>query len=150
MKIIDYFESKNKQYWLQKIAECDWSGGKFLHTLLSDGTFFDTVGEGSKLLLLTDCDNLLSFCTYAKMDDVQPTNLTPWVGFVYTFPQYRGNRLIAKLFDTIAVIAKAQGSDKAYISTNHTGLYEKYGCEYLTTMKDVHGEDTKVYVKNFR
>lgn len=47
------------------------------------------MGEKSRVMLLVDGDDLISFCTYAEKDDIQPTELTPWIGFVYTFPQYR-------------------------------------------------------------
>ena len=36
---------------------------------------------------------------------------------------------------------------KVYISTNYIGLYEKYGCEYSTQMKDMDGETSRIYVK---
>ena len=36
----------------------------------------------------------ISFCTYAEKDDIQPTALTPWIGFVYTFPNIGGNATI--------------------------------------------------------
>ena len=32
-----------------------------------------------------------------------------------------------------------------YISTGETGLYEKYGYQFWKIMKDVHGEDSRVY-----
>ena len=31
-------------------------------------------------MLLTDGDELVSYCTYVKKDDIQPTDLTPWMG----------------------------------------------------------------------
>ena len=34
-----------------------------------------------------------------------------------------------------------------YISTNHIGLYEKYGYEFFQMMKDVGWEDSRVYRK---
>lgn len=42
--------------------------------------FKDTVGEKSKVLMLVNRDELISFCTYAELDDIQPTELTPWIG----------------------------------------------------------------------
>ena len=36
---------------------------------------------------------------------------------------------------------------EVYISTNEVGLYEKYGCEFKTEMKDMYGEPSRVYVK---
>ena len=32
-----------------------------------------------------------------------------------------------------------------YISTGEVGLYEKYGYSFWKTMKDMHGEDSRVY-----
>ena len=149
MKVINFFESDRQAHWLGEIAKCDWGAGVLLHNLLSRGAFFDAVGEGSRVLLLTDGDELVSFCTYAQKDDIQPTELTPWMGFVYTFPQYRGRRCVGYLFAEIERLAKQEHIAKVYISTNHIGLYEKYGCEYFTQMQDMDGETSRVYVKRF-
>lgn len=89
-----------------------------------------------------------SFCTYAEKDDIQPTKLTPWMGFVYTFPEYRGHRYVGKLFSEIEKLAKAENVHDIFISTNHTGLYEKYGCEFFKVMNDMEGEPSRVYKKH--
>ena len=99
------------------------------------------------MLLLIDGDELISFCTYAQKDDIQPTELTPWVGFIYTFPEHRGHRYIGLLFEEIERLAKEEHITEVYISTNHIGLYEKYGCEYRTQMKDMDGELSRIYIK---
>ena len=52
---------------------------------------------------------------------------TPWVGFVYTFPAFRGKRHMGQLLDHAAVLARLEGKEAIYISTGETGLYEKYG-----------------------
>lgn len=99
------------------------------------------------MLLLTDGDELISFCTYAQKDDIQPTELTPWMGFVYTFPEHRGHRYIGSLFEEIERIAKKEHTSEVYISTNRIGLYEKYGCDYKTQMNDMNGELSRIYMK---
>ncbi len=147
MKVNSFYESDKQKHWLKEIKKSDWGAGQFLYELLNSGTFFDAVGEGSKVLLLTDGDELISFCTYAKKDDIQPTDLTPWMGFVYTFPKHRGHRYVGYLFDEITRIAKEKCISEVYISTNHNGLYEKYGCEFKTQMNDMDGEPSKIYVK---
>ena len=105
------------------------------------------MGKKSKVLLLTDGEELISYCTYAEKDDIQPTELTPWMGFVYTFPEHRGHRYVGLLFDEIERLAKEDGIQEVYISTNHIGLYEKYDCEFRTELKDMDGELSRVYVK---
>ncbi|MBQ7817682.1 MAG: GNAT family N-acetyltransferase [Oscillospiraceae bacterium] len=147
MRVINFFESDRQAHWLEEIGRSDWGAGAFLHSLIKEGNFFDAVGEGSRVLLLTDGDELISYCTYAQKDDIQPTDLTPWMGFVYTFPEHRGHRYVGMIFDEIVRLAKEEGVGEVYISTNHTGLYEKYGCVYKTQMNDMDGEPSKVYVK---
>lgn len=148
MQVIDYDSCGRQAYWLEQIQKSDWGAGQFLYRLLRENRFGDAVGEGSRVLLLVDGDALVSFCTYAEKDDIQPTGLTPWVGFVYTFPQYRGHRYVGKLFEKIGQLARAEQATDVYISTNHTGLYEKYGCEFYQMMTDMHGEPSRVYKKH--
>lgn len=147
MEIIGYYSSDNKGHWLSEIKKSEWSAGQFLYKLLKDGTFYDTVGEGSDVLMLTDGEKLISFCTLAEKDDIQPTELTPWIGFVYTFPQYRGHRFSGRLLSYAEEKAKSQGAESVYISTNHIGLYEKFGYEFYEAMKDIDGEASRVYIK---
>lgn len=147
MRVINYFDSDRKEHWLNEINRSDWRAASYLHELLKRGTFFDVVGEESKVLLLTDGDELISFCTYARKDDIQSTELTPWMGFVYTFPEHRGHRYVGLLMDEVERLAINEGMLNVYISTDHIGLYEKYGCEFVTEMKDMNGELSRVYVK---
>ena len=147
MKVINFFESDRKEHWLDELKRSDRGAAQFLHGLLSKGTFFDAVGNASRVLMPVDGDELISFCTFAEKDDIQPTDLTPWVGFVYTFPEHRGHRYVGLLFYEIKRIAKDENVSEVYISTDHVGLYEKYGCEYRTQMNDIGGKPSNVYVK---
>ena len=146
MRVIEYFNAENKELWLSKIASSDWGAGQYLAYLIKENKLFDLVGK-AKVLMLIDDENLVSFCTLAEKDDVQPTELTPWIGWIYTFPAYRGNRLAGELLSNAEELAKQDGATHTYISTNHIGLYEKYGYEFFTMAKDVEGEDTRVYRK---
>ncbi len=120
-----------------------------MHELLSKGVFFKTLGERSKALLLTEGDELISFCIYAQRDDIWPTDLSPWMGFVFTFPEHRGHHFVGLLFEEVERRARRDGFPEVYISTGHTGLYEKYGCEFKTMMKEWEGKMSRVYVKKF-
>ncbi len=148
MRVINYFESNRQSHWLNEIKRGDWGAARFLYELLRKETFFDAAGEKSKVLLLTDGDELISFCTYAEKDDIQPTDLTPWMGFVYTFPEHRGHHYVGLLMEEVERLAVKEGVSEVYISTNHIGLYEKYGCKFKTEMNDMNGKPSRVYVKN--
>ena len=148
MKIIEYFGADDKEYWLSKIKESDWGAGQYLYELLKNQKLKQFVGENTKVLMLVDGEDLVSFCTFAEKDDIQPTDLTPWIGWVYTFPNYRGNHYAGKLLSHAETLAKEARIKNIYISTNHTGLYEKYGYEFFEIMKDINGEDTRVYIRH--
>ena len=68
MKIIDFYASDDKEHWLSEIQKSDWSAGKYLYELLRDKKLKGLCGESTKVLLLVDNSELLSFCTYAVKD----------------------------------------------------------------------------------
>ena len=146
MEIIDFYASDNQDHWLSEIQKSDWSAGKYLYELLRDQKLKELCGGSTKVLLLVDYGKLLAFCTYAEQDDIREPSLTPWVGFVYTFPGCRGKRRVGKLLEYAYMLAKKDGHEHIYISTGETGLYEKYGYRFWKNMKDVSGEDSRVYI----
>lgn len=145
MQIIEYFESNNKEHWLNEINKCEWDGGKFLYYLLNENKFRELCGKTAKILLLTQDNNLISFCSYADQDDIADPSIKPWVGFVYTYPQYRGKKRIGKLLEYAYILAKQDSYKHIYISTNATGLYEKFGYSFWNIMEDIHGCDSRIY-----
>ncbi len=148
MTEVKIFDSmKNKEYWLNKIKQSDWGAGQFLYQLLSEGRLKKLCGDKTEVLMAVEGEEILAFCTYAEMDDVQPTDLTPWIGFVYTYPEHRGNRYAGLLLKHAEELAAEEGKEYVYISTNHIGLYEKYGYEFWEMQKDINGEGTRVYRK---
>ncbi len=144
MHIINYFQEKRQSHWLTQIKTCDWRAGQFLAELLETNKFHQIVGENSTLLLLTDGDALVSFATYAERDCIDDPTLTPWVGFVYTYPEYRGQRRMGQLLEDIAVAAHRDGHNALYVCTDHVGLYEKYGFTFLENRVSIYGETSRV------
>lgn len=124
MELKELFSIENKDYWIEQIGKSDWSAGQFLHELLSEGRLKELCGETTRVFMLMDDENLAAFCTLAELDDVRDTELRPWIGFVYTFPQYRGHRYMGILLDAAYDAAKKDGAKQIYISTGETGLYE--------------------------
>lgn len=147
MEIKEFFASPDRNYWLEQIGKSEWEAGKLLYALLGKNQFKAMCGQTAKVYLLTDGDALVSFCTLAEKDDVRNTDLGPWIGFVFTFPQYRGYRYVGILLEHAFETAKESGAKQVYISTGETGLYEKYGYTFYQLMKDMHGGDSRVYKK---
>lgn len=148
MQVVDYFSCDRPEYWSDQIGKSDWGAGRYLYKLLSENKLKIVLGKNTKVMMLTNENELISFCTYAEKDDIQPTELTPWIGFVYTFPEYRGQRYAGYLFQEIEKLAKAEKVQDIFISTDHTGLYEKYGYEFYQMMNDINGEPSRVYRKH--
>ena len=147
MEITEFFGSDRKKHWLGQLGKCRWSAGKLLKELIETGTAEQQLGGGLKVFMLTDGDKLVSFCTFSERDDIPDCELTPWIGFVYTFPEYRGHRYAGKLIRHAENAAYKAGFRNVYISTDHTGLYEKYGYAFFETRKDMNGSDSRIYKK---
>ncbi len=148
MEIREFARERDRDYWLEKIGESGWRAGKYLHELLANNSFYRHCGTKSRLLLLTEGRELISFCTFAERDEIPDCDLTPWIGFVYTFPPYRGKRRIGRLFERAYAIAKQEGFRSLYVSTDQQGLYEQFGFSYMKTMQDAWGGDSLIYRKD--
>jgi len=148
VEIIEYFSSKNKEHWKKQIALADWRAAKFLLKLLNDVKKFDELlGCGGKLFLLVDGKTIISFVTLTHQDCIRDDNMFPWLGFLYTYPDYRGNRYGEQLLNYVEKNAKAENHANIYLGTDHIGLYEKYGYIYLETRKDYWNDETRIYCK---
>lgn len=148
MEIIRYFASENQPALRQKIAACDWSAAKFLTELLETDRFNEMLGGWGDIYLLLDGDHLVSFLTLTGLDAVRDESLTPWIGFVFTVPQYRGHRHAGKLLQFAEDVAAHMGHKTVYIATDHVGLYEKYGYAYKENQVDIWGDDMRVLYKS--
>ena len=149
MKIVDYFalDERQRASCREQIGEGDWRAARFLYGLLEKDELWKHCGRGTQLLLGLEGERLAAFCTLAERDEVDAPDMTPWIGFVYTFPEYRGRRRSGELIAHACEIARKRGEKQIYVSTDEIGLYEKYGFAFIGTMKDTRGGDTRVYTK---
>lgn len=143
MEIIDYFKSDKPEHWLAEIKKSDWRAAETLVRFIEEKTFHDNLGKGT-LLLLADGNKLVSFLTFADKDCIDDEKLSPWVGFVYTFPEHR---YVGKLIRRCEEVAAEKGVPQIYVCTDHVGLYEKYGFSYMENRVDIYGVDSRVYFK---
>lgn len=148
MQVIKYYQAENQAHWREEIGKGDWSAAELLHDWLKNDKLKQMCGDSTEVYMLTDGDKLVSFATLAPQDEIDAPELTPWIGFVYTFPAYRGHRNAGKLLAHICEVLKSAGTEKVYISTDEVGLYEKYDFTFWQTMINREGEPTRVYVKN--
>ena len=148
MEIFDYFSTEQRS-WIDKIRVCDWGAAKFLAELLEQNRFHKVLGNGS-LFIMADGEKLVSFCTLTCRDCIKDDDLFPWVGFVFTTPEYRGKRYSGEVIEAACKRALRQGFDKVYLATDHIGLYEKYGFTYMENRTDIYGEESRIYYKELQ
>lgn len=146
MRIYDFKEFGDRNEWIEKIRSCDWGAAKLLADILERDRF-DELLDG-QLFVMADGKKAVSFCTLTKRDCIEDDVLYPWIGFVFTAPEYRGNRYSGKLIEHACEAAKEQGHSKVYIATDHIGLYEKYGFTYIESRIDIYNEECRIYYKD--
>lgn len=146
MKILNLKNSNEQKMWIDRIRDCDWGAAKFLADLLEQDKFDEMVGGGS-LIIMTDEEKIASFCTLTRKDCVDDDTLFPWIGFVFTAPEYRGNRYSGELVEYACNRAKEQGFENVYIATDHIGLYEKYGFTYIESRVDISNDMSRIYCR---
>ncbi len=144
MNILELKYSSEQKQWTDRIRECDWGAAKYLADLLEQDRFYEMVGEGS-LIIMTDEEKIVSFCTLTRKDCVDDDTLFPWIGFVFTAPEYRGNRYSGKLVEYACNKVKELGFENVYVATDHIGLYEKYGFIYIESRIDMFNEISRIY-----
>ena len=147
MYLTSYFTSPNQPQLLAQLRACEWGAAKFLTELLEKEQFHHTLGAGDCYFLMAG-DQIAAFATLTDCDCVDAPELHPWCGFVYTFPAYRHQRIAGKLLHELAKIARQNGQSCVYIATDHANVYEKYGCTYLDSRRDIDGEISRIYTLN--
>ncbi|MGN0823718.1 MAG: GNAT family N-acetyltransferase [Candidatus Coproplasma sp.] len=147
MQIIEYFSCDERDKYLKQIEKCEWEPAKFMAKLLRENGLQELLGGWCKLFMLTEGDRLISFINFSARDDIAKTGLTPWLGFFYTVPEFRGNHYGKSLLDYACAFAKESGFKSVYISTEHIGLYEKFGFTFQGVESDFHGNPSRVYKK---
>ena len=145
MKITEYYKENDKEHWIKEIRKSDWRAASYLCDLLEENRLKEQYGEDIRLLLLTEGDRLLSFCTYGSKDEIDDDTMRPWIGFVYTFPEERGKRRFGELLKYIRHLAETDGYSTIFISTEEEGLYERYGFVFRGMMKNIYGDDSRIY-----
>ena len=147
IKLYSALTPDEKENYVRQMAGCDWDAGRYLAGVASDERLDETFGDGARLLLLTENDTLCAYCTLVHTDEIESEDMHPWIGFVYTFPDFRGRRYSGILIEHAVTLAKNDGEKNVYVSSEEKGLYEKYGFTFVRTMHSIHGYDTGVFIR---
>lgn len=80
-------------------------------------------------------DTLVGFVSIFPHDCDERPNLSPWYATMYVKEEFRGNGYSKLLNDAILKEAKSRGFTKIYLKTDLINYYEKFGANYIETLK---------------
>ena len=83
-------------------------------------------------------------------DFVSRMDLYPWVCALYIDENERGNSYGSLLLDRAEEDCRKLGFDNLYLTTDHRGLYEKYGYMYIGTGYHPWDEESHIYGLNIK
>lgn len=142
-KNMNVIEFSNELYVKLALKNCNWDAGTFLYSLIEENK--RGILGWNYIFVLVENEKVISYCTLSQKDCVEDDNMVPWIGFVFTMEEYRGNRYSKVVINRALEKARFLGYNRVYLATDHIGLYEKYGFHYLETRKDIYEEDSRVY-----
>ena len=97
--------------------------------------------------LCLDGDKIVAGMGVIENDFHDRKDLSPNVCAVYTDVEYRGKGIAGNLLNMVVDDMKDKGITPIYLVTDHTGLYEKYGWEFLCMVQgDGEPDMTRMYI----
>lgn len=143
-----YFMRQGHRYWQETLSfaqHCSWSAGPYLASKMQNGDFT----EAERVCLARIDGKPAGFCTFAERDELSDEyKFAPFIGFLFVDEQYRGGRLSEWMIQNVTAYARQLGYEKIYIVSGETGLYEKYGFQYLGLFQTVYGSVDQLFVKS--
>ena len=97
--------------------------------------------------LCLDCDQIVGGLGVIENDFHDRKDLTPNVCAVYTEESHRCQGIAGVLLNVAVEDLRSKGISPAYLVTDHTGFYERYGWEFLCMVQgDGEPDMTRMYI----
>lgn len=97
--------------------------------------------------LLLDNEMIIAGMGVIENDFHERVDLSPNIVAVYTEANYRGQGLCKRLLDFVVEDNRCKRISPIYLITDHIGLYEKMGWEFLTLAKAQNEEEfSRIYI----
>ena len=95
--------------------------------------------------LLMDKNKIVGCAGLITNDFISRGDLYPWLCALFVDEEYRGQRLSTLLIDRAKADTKAFGYSHLYLSTEHIGLYEKIGFQFIGEGYHPWNESSRIY-----
>ncbi|MDE1266222.1 GNAT family N-acetyltransferase [Vibrio aestuarianus] len=114
----------------------------FENAILNSSKIEDSIPQ---FYVLVNGDEIVGCFGLIINDFVSRHDLYPWFSSLFIEPVHRGNSLSKTMFDYASKVVKSMGYSSMYLTTDHDGLYEKFGWERIEDAYEPSGEATRVY-----
>lgn len=125
---------------------CSWRAGKSLAHNMENNRFLDW----ERVIAAMEDETVCGFCTVTGTDCIPDVPYTPYIGYLFVGERHRGCRLGEKLIRYAMEYLKSVGFDRAYLVSDHVGLYEKYGFCVVDRKISPWGTEEKIYLQEIR
>ena len=122
---------------------CSWDACARMASFMRDAKFNDW----ERVFVAEEADVLMGFCALIKPQGFPGQEYCPLIKWLFVSEEYRGQRLSQKLIDVATKYADKLGYDRIYLTTWHTGLYEKYSFVKLCEKEVRAGYSEGIYEK---
>lgn len=130
---------------LEFVENCSWEDCKsHIALMIRDWVFTDW----ETMFVAISNGRIVGMTSIMKTDYYPLPEIFPWISCVFVTEEMRGNRISGKLIDFANTYAKSKGFTKTYIPSEHVGLYEKYGYEYVRDITNYGEGIDHLFVRN--
>ena len=147
MENIKIFKIDKKNLFWDKLIifakKCSWNVGKHLAKMMINSDFSDW----ESVFIATSNEDIVGFCTFLKTDYYPDNRYSPWISSIFVNESHRGNKISEKMINHVICYAKQIGFTKVYISSDITGLYEKYGFLKIDELVNYSGDSDNIFMK---
>lgn len=143
VKIVNLAEHQSLQQEAAKWFDSKWGIDEeiYLESIQSEGVI-------PSWFVVLDGKNIIGGAGVIENDFHDRPDLTPNICALYVEDEYRGKRLSEQLLNEITKSLSSNGIKNVYLITDHEGLYEKYGWDFVTIAKeDETNEEIRLYGK---
>ncbi|MBP3656029.1 MAG: GNAT family N-acetyltransferase [Clostridia bacterium] len=133
--------------WAELIAyadQCSWAAGGHLAYLMREHQF---TGWESVFAAL-DHDRIAGYCTLMNTDYYPENRYSPWISSIFVGESYRGRRISGQMIRAAEDYARSIGFTRAYIPSDMTGFYERYGYEKIDELVNYGGDTDHIFSRS--
>lgn len=127
------------------LEDSSWGASQALLRMLRQGAV--QADKDREVYFLYDGGEVLGHACLVAEDYLERPQYGPWLSMLYIKPERRGEGWSRQFVTFLEEKLRKKGYPKAYIATQHQGLYERFGYQLLEEAKDGIHEVDYVYEK---